>query len=120
MALESDLFSQLLSHCVADELSERLPGATQNECRASRVPIQLETLRMRRNPDLAHRRIRAHHKLARRLLELNGQRTGVEINLELVVLGSRRELAVKIVQRLFGAHLKFLFVHGVSTVRFRR
>ena len=94
------------------------PVPAEHERRARRIPIQLEAFRMRRDPDLAHRRVRTHHELARRRLKLDGQRAGVEVDLELVVLGSGGEPPVEIVQRLFRAGLEFLFVHSLSVRRF--
>ena len=63
-------------------------GKTKSFCHA--IPIQLVAFRMRRHPDLMHRRIGADDKLAGRLFELDGQRAAVEIHFELGFVGMPR------------------------------
>jgi hypothetical protein len=61
-----------------------------------------------------HWGIRADDKLAGRIFELDGQRAGVEIGLKLGSVRCRREPAIQRLERLFGAVLEFLIVHGTG------
>jgi bacillithiol synthase len=66
---------------------------------------------MRRHPDLGNGRIRTDDEFPGRLVELYGERAGIEIRLEAVLIRGRSELAVEIFESVVRPALKFLFVH---------
>ena len=78
--LERHRLPDLLADRFADHLDQRLPRARQHKCPARVFPIELETFGMRRHPHLPHRTVRADDELSRRRIELDRQRTGIEIS----------------------------------------
>jgi hypothetical protein len=66
---------------------------------------------MSRNPNLPHRRIGTDDKLGGRIIELNGQRPGIEVSLKGVPVGGEGKPTVKVGQSGIGERAKFLIVH---------
>ncbi len=95
MTLERDFFAKLLADCALNQLRQRFTALGQNERAARRIPAQLEAFRMRRNPDLANRSVRADHELRGRVFELDRQRAGVEIGFEIGGIGSGSESSAR-------------------------
>lgn len=73
-------------------------------------PIKLETGRLRRNPDLPGRRLRADHNLSRiRLLDFDRQDAVLQQNLRIILFRNHVERAIKLVENIITPGPKFSF-----------
>ena len=82
----------------------------RSENKGRPTPIQLETRRLRRNPDLPRRRLRADHDLSRiRLLDLDRQDAVLQKNLHIIFFCNDVERSIQLIENIIAPRPKFGF-----------